>query len=93
MVELAARHGFDMEGNSLLGSDDELYEETEQGSSASFMSTPLASGSGQKKKKRSRDHRGVKFEDMKRIFAVLVCCHYAHHSLLLNRLKIFFASQ
>jgi hypothetical protein len=73
MIELAARHGFDMEGNSLSGSDDDLYEETEQGSSTSYIptGTPLASSSGQKKK-RSRDHRGVIFEDMKRMFAVLV---------------------
>jgi hypothetical protein len=70
MVELAARHRFDMEGNSISGSDDDLNEESEyDGESA--MPTPSASGGGPRKK-RSRDHRGVKFEDMKRIFEVLV---------------------
>jgi hypothetical protein len=70
MVELAARHRFDMNGNSIAGSDDDLNTESEyDGESA--MPTPSASGGG-KRKKRSRDHRGVKFEDMTRIFEVLV---------------------
>ncbi len=78
MEELAARHGFYMDGESIAASEDSGDEIQSYHEGPSTASTPASAwahasrqaGSGTGKK--SRDHRGVLFHDMRRIFAVLV---------------------
>ncbi len=62
MVELAARHGYEMDGRSLEGSEEESI------SSSSKFSERYPSAF-----KKKRDHKGMAADDMKRIFATLVC--------------------
>jgi hypothetical protein len=62
MVELAARHGYEMDGRSLAGSEEASV------SSSSKFSERYPSAFKQK-----RDHKGVSADDMRRIFATLVC--------------------
>ncbi len=61
MVELAARHGYEMDGKSLLGSLEESI------SSSSKFSEHYPSAFRKK-----RDHKGMSADNMKRIFATLV---------------------
>jgi hypothetical protein len=64
MVELAARYGFEMDGQSLIGSDSER-ESVSSSSKFSERNPPAF--------KHKRDHKGMSADDMKRIFATLVC--------------------
>ncbi len=78
MVELAARHGFYMDGVSISASEesgDEIQQDYKSTSTPvppapewTYSSRQDAPGIATK----SRDHRGVSFYDMQRIFAVLV---------------------
>jgi hypothetical protein len=91
MAELAARHGYDMQGNSLTASDDdgdEYEEDSRQGDPSKFSSESRdsekqsgPSKSGRKAggghrdaspSRRAERHRGMSFENMERIFDVLV---------------------
>jgi hypothetical protein len=65
MVELAARYGYEMDGQSLEGSESEL----ESASSSSKFSERYPTAFNQTRK---RDHKGMSADDMKRIFATLV---------------------
>jgi hypothetical protein len=68
MVELAARYRYTMDGESLLGSEDDYQEESNEPSSDQY-----SAGRGKSRKpRRTKDHKGMKYSDMMRIFAVLV---------------------
>jgi hypothetical protein len=65
MVELAARYGYEMDGQSLEGSE----SERESASSSSKFSERYPTAFNQTRK---RDHKGMSADNMKRIFATLV---------------------
>jgi hypothetical protein len=88
MLELAARHGFDAHGNSLTASDedDDQYSEPERrshfgGASANYSPQPSAAPSRASRTGKSKDHRGVTFDDMKRIFDALVLFRLLHECI------------
>jgi hypothetical protein len=92
MVELAARHGFYMNGESIPASEDDEESESYHGddrNGASAAASPAPGWADTSRRaepgtaKKSRDHRGMAFYDMQRIFSVLVsiigvsCCRGA----------------
>ena len=79
MSELAARYGYTMDGESISGSEEEYDDWTEDPSEMNedrgFAggATPQTTGSGSDERvKRKKDHRGMTFFNMSRIFEVLV---------------------
>ncbi len=79
MEELAARHGFYMDGRSMTASEedsgDEIHSYHEGASEESFPAPGWADASRQAEPgtaTKSRSHRGVSFSQMQDIFAALV---------------------
>jgi hypothetical protein len=80
MVELAARHGFYMDGVSISASEDDdiqsYHGDDREGNSAAASPAPGWADTSRRAEpgtaKKFRDHRGMTFYNMQRIFAVLV---------------------